>query len=40
LELVQRGVIDTSPNHHALFPAAAVNEALDYIKTRGDNDPP
>ena len=39
LELVQRGVIDTRHITTRYFPLAAVNEALDYIKKRGDNDP-
>ena len=39
LEMARRGVIDTShiPTRH--FPLDAVSEALDYIGTRGDNDP-
>jgi len=39
LELVQRGVIDTRPITTRYFPLDAVNQALDYIKERGDNDP-
>jgi threonine dehydrogenase-like Zn-dependent dehydrogenase len=39
LELVQRGVIDTRPITTRYFPLTAVNEALDYIEKRGDNDP-
>jgi threonine dehydrogenase-like Zn-dependent dehydrogenase len=39
LQLVQRGVIDTRHITTRYFPLAAVNEALDYIKTRGDSDP-
>ncbi len=39
LQLVQRGVIDTRHITTRYFPLAEVNEALDYIKTRGDNDP-
>ena len=39
LQLVQRGVIDTRHITTRYFPLAAANEALDYIKTRGDNDP-
>ncbi|HSE87437.1 MAG TPA: alcohol dehydrogenase catalytic domain-containing protein [Candidatus Binatia bacterium] len=39
LQLVQRGVIDTRHITTRYFPLAAVNEALDYIETRGDNDP-
>ena len=39
LQLVQSGVIDTRHITTRYFPLAAVNEALDYIKTRGDNDP-
>jgi len=39
LQLVQRGVIDTRHITTRYFPLADVNEALDYIKTRGDNDP-
>jgi hypothetical protein len=37
--IVQRGVIDTRHITTGYFPLAAVNEALDYIKTRGDKDP-
>jgi hypothetical protein len=33
------GVIDTRHITTRYFPLAAANEALDYIKTRGDNDP-
>ena len=39
LLLVQRGVIDTRHITTRYFPLAAVNEALDYIEKRGDNDP-
>jgi len=39
LELVQRGVIDTRHITTRYFPLTAVNEALDYIEKRGDNDP-
>jgi len=39
LQLVQRGVIDTRHITTRYFPLAAANKALDYIKTRGDNDP-
>jgi threonine dehydrogenase-like Zn-dependent dehydrogenase len=39
LELVQSGVIDTRHITTRYFPLTAVNDALDYIKTRGDNDP-
>jgi threonine dehydrogenase-like Zn-dependent dehydrogenase len=39
LQLVQSGVIDTRHITTRYFPFTAVNEALDYIKTRGDNDP-
>ena len=39
LQLVQRGVIDTRHITTRYFPLTAVNEALDYIKTRGDSDP-
>jgi alcohol dehydrogenase len=39
LQLVQSGVIDTRHITTRYFPLAAANEALDYIKTRGDNDP-
>jgi threonine dehydrogenase-like Zn-dependent dehydrogenase len=39
LQLVQRGVIDTRHITTRYFPLTAANEALDYIKTRGDNDP-
>jgi threonine dehydrogenase-like Zn-dependent dehydrogenase len=39
LELVQRGVIDTRHITTRYFRLAAVNDALDYIKTRGDDDP-
>jgi threonine dehydrogenase-like Zn-dependent dehydrogenase len=39
LELVQRGVIDTRHITTRYFPLSAVNEALDYIETRGDTDP-
>jgi threonine dehydrogenase-like Zn-dependent dehydrogenase len=39
LGLVQSGVIDTRHITTRYFPLTAVNDALDYIKTRGDNDP-
>ena len=39
LQLVQRGVIDTRHITTRYFPLADVNEALDYIEKRGDNDP-
>ena len=39
LELVQLGVIDTRHITTRYFPLEAVNEALDYIKKRGDDDP-
>ena len=39
LQLVRRGVIDTRHITTRYFPLTAVNEALDYIKTRGENDP-
>jgi len=39
LELVQLGVIDTRHITTRYFPLEAVNEALDYIKRRGDDDP-
>jgi threonine dehydrogenase-like Zn-dependent dehydrogenase len=39
LQLVQRGVIDTRHITTSYFPLAAVNEALDNIKKRGDDDP-
>ena len=39
LQLVQRGVIDTRHITTRYFPLADASEALDYIKTRGDNDP-
>jgi threonine dehydrogenase-like Zn-dependent dehydrogenase len=39
LQLVQRGVIDTRHITTRYFPLSAVNEALDYIETRGDDDP-
>ena len=39
LQLVQRGVIDTRHITTRYFPLTAVNEALDYIEKRGDNDP-
>ena len=38
LQLVQR-VIDTRHITTRYFPLATVNEALDYIEKRGDNDP-
>ena len=39
LQLVQRGVIDTRHITTRYFPLTAVNDALDYITTRGDDDP-
>ena len=39
LQLVQRGVIDTRQITTRYFPLSDVNEALDYIEKRGDNDP-
>jgi threonine dehydrogenase-like Zn-dependent dehydrogenase len=39
LQLVQRGVIDTRHITTRYFPLNAVNEALDYIEKRGDDDP-
>jgi threonine dehydrogenase-like Zn-dependent dehydrogenase len=39
LQLVQSGVIDTRHITTRYFPLTAVNEALDYIEKRGDNDP-
>lgn len=39
LQLVQRGVIDTRHITTRYFPLADVNEALDYIEKRGDDDP-
>jgi threonine dehydrogenase-like Zn-dependent dehydrogenase len=39
LELVARGVIDTRHITTRYFPLTAVNEALDYIEKRGDDDP-
>ena len=39
LQLVASGVIDTRHITTRYFPLSAVNEALDYINERGDNDP-
>jgi len=39
LELTRRGVIDTRHVTTRFFPVGAVNEALDYIEKRGENDP-
>jgi alcohol dehydrogenase len=39
LQLVQSGAIDTRHITTRYFPLTAVNEALDYIEKRGDNDP-
>jgi threonine dehydrogenase-like Zn-dependent dehydrogenase len=39
LELVHRGVIDTRHITTRYFPLEAVNDALDYIKVRADDDP-
>jgi len=38
-ELARRGVIDTTKVTNKLFPVEAINEALDFIAKRGDNDP-
>lgn len=38
LELTRRGAIDTRHVTTRFFPIEAVNEALDYIEKRGDND--
>jgi hypothetical protein len=37
--LAQCGVIDTRHISTRYFPLTGVNEALDYIEKRGDNDP-
>lgn len=39
LELARRGVIDTRHVTTRYFPLEAINEALDHIEKRGDNDP-
>jgi threonine dehydrogenase-like Zn-dependent dehydrogenase len=39
LELARRGVIDTRHVTTRFFPVGGVNEALDYIEKRGENDP-
>lgn len=39
IELARIGVIDTEPITSRFFPLEAANEALDYIKNRGDHDP-
>jgi alcohol dehydrogenase len=39
LQLVQNGVIDTRHITTRYFPLSGVNEALDYIEKRGDDDP-
>lgn len=39
MELVRRGVIDTRHITTRYFPLEAVNEALDYIEKRGENEP-
>ena len=39
LELARRGVIDTRHVTTRYFPVEAINEALDHIEKRGDNDP-
>ncbi len=39
MEMARRGLIDTSHITTRLFPMEAVNEALDYIEARGENDP-
>jgi len=38
-ELARRGVIDTKHVTTRFFPIEAINEALDHIVKRGDNDP-
>jgi threonine dehydrogenase-like Zn-dependent dehydrogenase len=38
-ELARRGVIDTKHVTTRFFPVEAINEALDHIAKRGDNDP-
>ncbi len=38
-ELARRGVIDTKHVTTRFFPIEAINEALDHIEKRGDNDP-
>ena len=39
LQLVQNGVIDTRHITTRYFSLSGVNEALDYIEKRGDDDP-
>jgi len=39
LELTRRGVIDTRPITTRYFSLDQINEALDYIEERGENDP-
>jgi alcohol dehydrogenase len=39
LELARRGVIDTRHVTTRYFPVEAVNEAIDYIEKRGDDEP-
>jgi len=37
--LARRGVIDTRHVTARYFPLAQVNEAIDYIANRGDDEP-
>lgn len=39
LEMARRGVINTRHITTRQFPVGAINEALDYIEKRGENDP-
>ena len=39
LELARRGVIDTRHVTTRLFPLERVNDAIDYIAKRGDDEP-
>jgi threonine dehydrogenase-like Zn-dependent dehydrogenase len=39
LELTRRGVIDTTPITTKYFGLEEINEALDFIEERGENDP-
>ncbi len=39
IELARRGLIDTKHVTTRFFPIEAINEALDHIEKRGDNDP-
>ncbi len=39
LELARRGVIDTRHVTTRFFPLEAVNDAIDYIAKRGDDEP-